>query len=905
MPGRQSHGIALSSQPAKARKNNRKQAKRSQNAFAIAQQENEEKVKVRRSRLGDLEGPIESSRKRGRDDDEGGEDENEEEETDRGAKKNKKSKFDSIDVDEGSDSEGNEWKMGDVDADDDSDLDSDEAFGESDEEKFDGYAFSGSQKKPHKKAKPARALDLDEDEESDEAEADSDDDSLGSEAVDLATMLDQASDSEDEADGKTAGSDSDEDSEDGDSDDESSISSIDDDDAQNPEKLAALQSLVANLPHTATDASQDQRRNDSASEYNAPSGFGVTSRTKLTLDDLGLGAVRDPTIKKSLKFLDPESKKKSATLTVPLAKRQQDRLDRAAAFEKSKETLDKWKDTVAHNRRADHLVFPLPDADMSSLKQNAQLQSTAQAKPFNELEAAIQSIMEESGLAPGNGKDDEDKLRGFEELQEQKMSIEDIKARRAQLRMARELMFREEAKAKRIKKIKSKSYRKVHRKEREREEQKAQQALLEAGIEPDEDEREAQDRRRAEERMGDKHRGSKWAKATKAIGRAAWDADARSGITEMARRDEELRRRIEGRDTRRSDDEFTEESDGESEDEESDEEVSRKRLLGQLNKLNSSSERAGPGSKLANMDFMLRGEAAKKQQNDEMVEEIRRELADEDSQDDESEQEEGDVGRRTFGPAAVQKATIAKAPLQEFEERELPDDDEEEEIEITIANPPTDSKVPAIQTKNGAQAAQRGRRRQGISRASTVHEVEVADPTAGAWTKVTKKNDASSMSEEKRRRQGRKATEADELDFTNASAVMPTAKPAAKKKKRETKVIGEDSDDSEDDEKVRLPFAIRDQELVKRAFAGADVVGDFEAEKRKAVEEDDEKIVDNTLPGWGSWTGDGLSKKEKKKNTGRFLTKTAGIKEADRKDAKLKNVIISEKRVKKVRSYIV
>jgi U3 small nucleolar RNA-associated protein 14 len=43
-----------------------------------------------------------------------------------------------------------------------------------------------------------------------------------------------------------------------------------------------------------------------------------------------------------------------------------------------------------------------------------------------------------------------------------------------------------------------------------------------------------------------KHRESKWAKGIKATGRAAWDQDALDGVTEMARRNEELRRRFEG-----------------------------------------------------------------------------------------------------------------------------------------------------------------------------------------------------------------------------------------------------------------------------------------------------------------------------------------------------------------------
>jgi len=181
---------------------------------------------------------------------------------------------------------------------------------------------------------------------------------------------------------------------------------------------------------------------------------------------LGISSISDPNIKTSLKLLESDGSSKKATgkLAVPLAKRQQDRLDRSAAYDKSKETLDRWTDTVKHNRRAEHLVFPLPDNNLLATKSNKQLVPTNLSKPFNELEATIQSILEESGLATVDGKTDEDHIREYEELETNKLSVEDVKARRDQLRMARELLFREEAKAKRIKKIKSKSYRKVHRK---------------------------------------------------------------------------------------------------------------------------------------------------------------------------------------------------------------------------------------------------------------------------------------------------------------------------------------------------------------------------------------------------------------------------------------------------------
>ncbi|KAF7955257.1 uncharacterized protein EAE97_000516 [Botrytis byssoidea] len=896
MPGRQSHGRSLLKQPKVRTKSKNKTI----DAFSAAQQQIGERHRVRQSQLGHAEG---GNRPGKRDRDEDDEDEGEDEEF--SAKKQKKGpakgRFDELDIDEGSDSEGNTWKMGVVDSDDDSDIDSDEAFGESDEERFEGYAFSGSSsnnKSSKKRVPQNKELNLDEDDHGEDSGSELEEGDLGEGAVDLADMLDASTDDEDEADVEGSDQSGFED-EDEESDEDSSASSADDedeDDSMDPSKHAALQDLIANLP--LNEKALAKRRNDGVSEYATPGNFGLPS-TKEFITDLGASKINDRSIKKALKSEKGDDKKKAAsTLEVPLARRQQDRLDRSVAYDKSKETLDRWTDTVKHNRRADHLVFPLADPDADSARANTRLQSTAQSKPFNELEATIQSILEESGLATAGGRDDEDKIREFEELEMNKLSMEEVKARRDQLRMARELLYREELKAKRVKKIKSKSYRKVHRKQREREEAKNKAALEEGGFVPSEDELEAQDRRRATERMGAKHRNSKWAKATKATGRAAWDEDARDGITEMARREEELRKRVEGRTVRKEFEDDSDESMDDSDDNMSDDDegTEQKRLLRRLERAGKDDiiDDSAPGAKLANMKFMRNAEESRKKANDAMVEEMRKELAGEESSSEE--EEDGDVGRRTFGPGSKAKDAPAKPQnLNEFEEPADSEDQDDMDVEFTGVDngPKASASAPKAKKTNGQSG--------GVGK-SSVAEPEVATE-GGAWSKVPLKSGMVSKKEaNKRRHKSNSTMDVEELDLSQA-AVM-AKQPKSKKAKSKTAQILEASDeDSEDDGAIHLPFAIKDQELIKRAFAGADVVGDFEAEKKQTIEDEDEKVIDNTIPGWGSWVGDGVSKREKAKNKGRFLTKSEGIKEQNRKDAKLDRVIINEKRVKKNGKY--
>lgn len=892
MPGRQSHGGAPSKKP-KARVNSKKRAL---DAFSIASHQNPDKIKIRQHRLGAREGGNRPG-KRSRDEDEEDDDDNEGEEVHpkKQRKGPEKGRFDELDVDEGSDSEGNTWKFGQVDSDDDSDLDSDEAFGESDEERFEGFAFSGSSDKKSKKSNSQpRDVTLDEDEE--ESGSQSEDDDLGEDAIDLATMLDQTEEGDDpvkhkernaDASSSVASEEDEEDQEDEseDSDDESSVLSADEDEMSDPAKLAALQNMINSLPQTAqSKRGPEKQRNDGANEYNTPSQHGRVAETELTLEDIMGGSSKRKSLPKEL--------------AVPLPRREQDRLERSAAYGKSKETLERWTDTVKHNRRADHLIFPLPDNDVASAHANSRLQPTTQAKPFNELEATIQSILEESGLAPANGKDDEDLIREYEELEAKKMSIEEVKARRDQLRMARELLFREEAKAKRIKKIKSKSYRKVHRKQREKEERLNKEALAEGGFVPSEDELEAQDRRRAMERMGAKHRGSKWAKETKQSGRAAWDEDARAGIAEMARRDEELRKRVEGRTVRKEfeDDSDASFSDSDDESSEEDDDAEQARLLRQLDKVGNAEnvDESLPGGKLANMKFMRNAEAARRKENDKMVEDIRKELAGEESL---SENEDGDVGRRIFGPAS--KSGQEKTPLPKRNEFEEPDGSEDDGVDSDVEFHGVDN------ASKGNTTVPRSKKVHGTSETlqlpgSRSHQSD-GPSEGGAWSKVTSKSNLITDAEaRKRRHKKNNAVEVEELDLSKAAVIATQARPKTAAKAKTATLDVSSEDDSDDGNAVRLPFAIRDQELVKRAFAGADVVGEFEAEKKQTIEDEEEKVIDNTLPGWGSWTGDGLSKKEKARNKGRFLTKSEGIKEKDRKDAKLDRVIINEKRVKKV-----
>lgn len=887
------------------------------NALSIAEEENPTKLGVRRNRLGFYDDGENRKRYSARDEDD---DEDEDDEpTYKRRRTNNGPEEGSING--GSDSEGHEWKLGQVDSDDDSELDSDEALGSSDEERFEGYTFRGSStnkskpksKKPtSSKKRPDISLseDVDSEQEVDEDEEEDEDD-LGEDAVDLATAWDMNTaeeeaeekraaakakkaaidgDSEDSESGSESGSEGDSEGDQSDDDDDAELSLSDDEDGDaKTDGLSKLQDFV-NSMGTGTRKKSSQKSQEQAK----PSEYGLTSSRKLTVADL-LPSITDSRLKSSLKHVDatPEASKAGipGKLDAPLAKRQQDRIDRSVAFDKSKETLDRWLETVKQNRRAEHLVFPLPDPE------GEQVHRMGIAKPTNDLENTIQSILQESGLAEANGKSAEDQVQNFENVEARKLPIEEIQARRAELRKRRDLLFREEVRSKRIKKIKSKSYRRVHRKERERLEQQERQALLEAGVDMDEEEREKNERQRAEARMGSKHRESKWAKSLKQTGRTAWDEEARNNAADLALREEELRRRIEGKRVGGGNEDYLGSSSSESEDDDdpwasdaSEKEKTKiqKKLSALEKNTHDNEEIKGPHSNLFNMKFMQNAEASRKADNDAEIRQLHREV-----HGGESDSEpESEVGRRKFGQSKNPELSskTKAAPKNEFEE--VPDSDNEDarrgDSDVDIVVDDSSKKKSAKKTASSQATSIENAPRPSNAMFSKPKE----NPEENPWLMQTERTN--------RRRTGVDANDAMDISLDDEQP-QPAKEVAGPKKGKASRSVQVNKpskqDDSDEDENE--PVLLKNHDLVKRAFAGDEVVQDFEQEKLDTIDDEGDQVVDNTLDGWGSWAGDGVSKKSQK-NKKRFLTTVEGIKPEQRKDAKLNRVIINQKRVKKV-----
>ncbi|KAG0345146.1 hypothetical protein BG004_003929 [Podila humilis] len=372
-----------------------------------------------------------------------------------------------------------------------------------------------------------------------------------------------------------------------------------------------------------------------------------TNKKKLDIFDLVGGIQNDAgfsSLKKGVQALEsgPKKGKTIETLAAPLPKIVQDRLNRSAAYEETKKEVSKWLPIVQQNRQAEHLAFPLNAPPPATLT-NAALASNFDASTAMEKE--VEKILIEGGMQ-------EKKLMEFEELALNKMSTEEVEKRRSELRMMRDLMFRDELRAKRVSKIKSKLYRKIKKKERERN-ALTEEEMRELDPQAAHEERLHAEQQRAQERMTLKHKNTgKWAKDQLKHGN--FDPESRQAITEQIERGDKLRRKIQGLDS------DEEQSGGESEYsdlEDDDVEGIKNRAFDeladvefQLAKAEDAAKEAKVGKGVFAMKFMQDAAKRSKLQAQAAAEEFRKEMMDEDEEEakanDEEWQSVGKAGKK-------------------------------------------------------------------------------------------------------------------------------------------------------------------------------------------------------------------------------------------------------------------
>lgn len=586
-------------------------------------------------------------------------------------------------------------------------------------------------------------------------------------------------------------------------------------------------------------------------EFALPS---VANSQKLTLTDM-LNVVGDKNAISKASLVSGEQK----VLSVPLPQRIQKRYERKAAYEISKDEIGKWHDTVQQNRQAKHLSFPINP----QIRHNeASTYINNSDSPLTELERKVNQTLKESNLL------DPVKESTFEEIAVAQMSPEEMRKRTTELRLMRELMFREERKAKRIKKIKSKAYRRIKKKEMLKNNE-----LVDLN-ESDTD----NDTARARQRMSLKHKTtSKWAKDMIKHGMTK-DKETRGEMEEMLRQEERLRSKIMGHGS-------GSESDNDIDDIE-DDKSNNENTLSSYNKVGKTG--------LLNMPFMKNAEARLKEQNRDDIEKLR--LVEE-TMDIKLFEETNDVdgvnvklnqGRRIYTPGVSELQKELVKTNNEVLEENNPNPSNQ------LEDKSSSSHVKPLNVKPKFKLLKEQNNRPDIN----------SEMESNPWLHIneddqyTKKSSKLNVVGEDSSKDIKKAHKIEKEKIKQTHNSKNHDEHEELLNLNNTSKFSTTNNQSDLSNNFVLEF--KDQDAIAEAFAGDDVVTSFKQEKQRVAIDEDDKEEDITLLGWGEWAGTGLNSSKKRK----FVKKIKGIVKKDkRKDKNLKNVIINEKVNKKNLKY--
>ncbi|KAG6471777.1 U3 small nucleolar RNA-associated protein 14-like [Zingiber officinale] len=652
-----------------------------------------------------------------------------------------------------------------------------------------------------------------------------------------------------------------------------------DDDQENSRHPRMLEDITG-LPSMAFDG--HQKKQIVVTDFQ-----GDLNGKKISIHDLLDPLQQEPGYKNLRKKLH-KIETKPMTVQVPLPKEEREKLERKVVYYHTRKDMTKWEPLVKRNREAPTLHF---DADVN-LGFSTVEAIASEFEPRTEFEKKMALLVRDPEIVDAYNKD------GARLLELNKINIEDVKEHQHRLAKMRSLLFNHEMKSKRIKKIKSKTYHRILKKERLK-----VASAMEMDPEVAKENARKQEFKRAEERMTLKHKNrSKWAQRILKRGLDIQDEGTRSAITEQLHQHALLTRKMNSiEDNSDDDDNSTDDNDNDDSDELLSEK-GKKNVSKLLNKAKESTLKALedasvlPKSGVFALPFMERG--LKKQQD--AVEEEARMALDEYDASLRQHEKGHDIknpksakvsGRKVFGPL--------KDKLQKSHKRTKTfNDDHNSDSEggsDTIDHADVDEEV-----NNPAQNANLGPASDDDSENAT-HSIfksfddivkepgpkttfEVAIFASDSWKKINGENVVDAGS-----------TKAAAIQNSQMLTHLP-----------EPEDMDQDSDGDSEEKMVdgflssspKRDYELPSQaDLVHQAFAGDDVEAEFEKYKLEHLNEEcPEPEKPELIPGWGQWTD--IQQKRGMPSWMINEHKNAKRKREEalkkRKDASLKNVIISE-----------
>ncbi|CAD6211133.1 unnamed protein product [Miscanthus lutarioriparius] len=537
----------------------------------------------------------------------------------------------------------------------------------------------------------------------------------------------------------------------------------------------------------------------------------------VTIHDLLDNVQGKPGYSKIRKRLHQQEKKPMVVLA-PLPKVERDKIERSVTFQKSKNELTKWEGIVKTNREAPVLYFE----NDTNLGVNTVAAIASEFQPRTEFEKRIAEITQSTEIIEAHKND------GAKILELNKM---------------RSLLFRHEMKAKRVKKIKSRTYHRMLKKDK----LKAASADFEADPEAVKDHARKQEFKRAEERMTLKHKNtSQWAKRIIKRGLSVQDEGTRAAIAAQLQQNTLLTRKMNSMKDDSSSEESSDDDEGESDSEAKILNRGKEKILKALEEDNEIPNSGvffvafhGAFSlRMLSVHLFRKKERAMKRREDATYEEARQALEEYDDslkklEENNTEQNEDSI--KSFND-------IIKNPGSKTT------------FEVGMLAGDSWKKVKS--NKGNGQSNGNG-----ITNKSKLPVPSIVDP--------------------KHKQQDRNSDSDSEEEMVEGFLTISDRK-----------------------ENYELPSQA---DLIRQAFAGDDVEAEFDKDKMDVLnEENPEPEKPALVPGWGQWTDiqqkKGLPSWMIKEHEVAKRNRQEALKR--RKDSKLKHVIISEHVDKKVEKYL-
>ncbi|XP_036596144.1 U3 small nucleolar RNA-associated protein 14 homolog A isoform X2 [Trichosurus vulpecula] len=569
------------------------------------------------------------------------------------------------------------------------------------------------------------------------------------------------------------------------------------------------------------------------------------------------------TVKKQLKEV-----KNKKTVELPLSKEENERIHREAAYNKTSQDMDKWDPVVLKNRSAAQLVFPLEqeqvlDAPIEEVLGGWKARTPLEQEIFNLLHKNKQPLTDPL-------------LTPVEKASLKAMSLEEAKQRRAELQKARALQSYYEARARREKKIKSKKFRKVLKKRKAKEALKQFEELWKVNPTAALEELEKMEKARMKERMSLKHQNSgKWAKS-KAI-MAKYDLEARKAMQEQLTKNKELTQKLQVPSDSEHDEDAKEDS-GLIPDIVNEVQMSLDGPNPWMQKNRGLNTKASHIQKkpVASEESESEPEEEEKAraEEDTLLQEVeeRRSLR-KGSKVDQGSQKQG---HRTKEPRRTQEDKEVLAELRTLSKhinqkaRKMKQDGEQ-----GVSSAPAPPSEPSIQREEQSLLDERPERVQTMEDLEILGMGEVSQGEKQLRPGVERQQQRSQTEQ-------RSPPEMKQEPMIDLHSIITVKTHKANTSLSVPTIVDEEDCDEE----------VTQKQIIKEAFAGDDVIADFQKEKREAEKASKPKDIDLSLPGWGQWGGPGLVISAKKRR--RFLIKAPQV--APRKDKRLPNVVINESR---------